>query len=286
MTSRLRDSTRLRERLRLAEGPVNLLGYPADGTPLAPGGKARTKRELERVGPLLAEQQEMLFAAGTTGDPRRVLLVLQGTDTSGKDGVIKHVVGQVGPSAVRITAFKRPTPDEAAHHFLWRIRRALPPAGVIGVFNRSHYEDVLAPRVHGDLDEEAWLRRIAEINEFEAELATAGTAILKCYLHIGYAEQRQRLLDRLADPTKQWKFNPADLAERARWPDYEACYAQVLERTSSAVAPWYVVPSERKWYRNWAIGQLLAATLVDLQLSYPAPNFDVAEMQARLQPPH
>ena len=279
-------TTRLRKHLRLADGPVNLLGYPADGTPLAPGGKARTKRELDRVGPLLAEQQEMLYAAGTTGDPRRLLLVLQGTDTSGKDGVIKHVVGQVGPSAVRITAFKKPTPDEAAHHFLWRIRRALPPAGVIGVFNRSHYEDVLAPRVHGDLDEEAWLRRIAEINEFEAELATAGTAILKCYLHIGYAEQRRRLLARLVDPTKQWKFNPADLAERARWPDYEACYAQVLERTNSAVAPWYVVPSERKWYRNWAIGRLLAETFADLQLSYPGPSYDVAEMQARLQPPH
>jgi PPK2 family polyphosphate:nucleotide phosphotransferase len=286
MTNRLRRSSRLRERLRLADGPVNLLGYPADGTPLAPGGKARTKRELDRVGPLLAEQQEMLFAAGGTGDPRRILLVLQGTDTSGKDGVIKHVVGQVGPSAVRITAFKKPTPDEAAHHFLWRIRRALPPPGLIGVFNRSHYEDVLAPRVHGDIDEQTWLRRIAEINEFEAELAAAGTAIVKCYLHIGYAEQRQRLLDRLADPTKQWKFNPADLAERARWPEYEACYAQVLEHTSSAVAPWYLVPSERKWYRNWAIGQLLAATLADLQLSYPTPSYDVAEMQARLQPPH
>jgi PPK2 family polyphosphate:nucleotide phosphotransferase len=212
--------------------------------------------------------------------------VLQGTDTSGKDGVIKHVVGQVGPSAVRITAFKKPTPAEAAHHFLWRIRRALPPAGVIGVFNRSHYEDVLAPRVHGRLDDQAWHRRIAEINEFEAELAGAGTSIIKCYLHIGYAEQRQRLLDRLADPTKQWKFNPADLDERARWADYAACYAQVLEHTSTEVAPWYVVPSERKWYRNWAVGQLLAETLADLRLSYPSPDYDVAEMQARLQPPH
>ncbi|HEU5270727.1 MAG TPA: PPK2 family polyphosphate kinase [Jatrophihabitans sp.] len=279
-------TVRLADRLRLVDGPVNLLGYPADGTPFAPGGKARTKQALDRLGPVLAERQEMLFAAGQTGDPRRVLLVLQGTDTSGKDGTIKHVVGQVGPSAVRITAFKKPTPAEAAHHFLWRIRRALPPAGLIGVFNRSHYEDVLSPRVHGVIDEPAWQRRIAEINAFEAELAEAGTVIVKCFLHIGYAEQRQRLLDRLADPTKQWKFNPADLAERARWSEYQACYADVLEHTDTAAAPWYVVPSERKWYRNWAVGQLLADALAELRLSYPGPGYDVAEMRARLQPPH
>src|SRR4051812_19112761 len=210
-------SSRLRDRLRLVDGPVNLLGYPSDGTPLAPGGKARTKLELARTGPLLAERQEMLYASGQTGDPRRILLALQGTDTSGKDGVIKHVVGQVGPSAVRITAFKKPTPAEAAHDFLWRIRRALPPPGVIGVFNRSHYEDVLTTRVHGVIDEAAWRRRIEEINAFEAELVSEGTTIIKCFLHISYDEQRRRLLDRLADETKRWKFNPADLTERARW---------------------------------------------------------------------
>ncbi len=277
---------RLARQLRLHDGQVNLLGYATDATPLAPGGKARTKRELARTGPVLAEQQEMLYAAGLSGDPRRVLLVLQGLDTSGKDGVITHVVGQVGPAAVRITAFKKPTPAEAAHHFLWRIRRALPRAGMIGVFNRSHYEDVLAPRVHGVLDEPSWLRRIAEINAFEAELAESGTVIVKCLLHIGYAEQRQRLLDRLADPAKQWKFNPADLAERALWSEYQACYGAVLERTDTDAAPWYVVPSERKWYRNWAIGQLLLRALVGLELSYPGPDYDVAEMRARLQPPH
>lgn len=279
-------SSRLRDALRLADGAVNLLGYPPDATPLAPGGKARTKRELARTEPQLAERQEMLYAGGQVGDPRRVLLVLQGTDTSGKDGVIKHVVGQVGPSAVRITAFKKPTPAEAAHHFLWRIRRALPPAGMIGVFNRSHYEDVLTTRVHDVIDEQAWERRIAEINAFEAELADSGTTILKCFLHISYAEQRQRLLERLADPTKLWKFNPADLAERARWSDYQTTYAAVLERTSTAAAPWFVVPSDRKWYRNWAVGRLLLETLSELDLSYPGPDFDVAEMSARLQPPH
>ncbi len=278
--------SRLHDALRLADGPVNLLGYPPDATPLAPGGKSRTKRELERSGPRLAERQEMLYAGGQAGDPRRILLVLQGTDTSGKDGVIKHVVGQVGPSAVRITSFKKPTPAEAAHHFLWRIRRALPPAGVIGVFNRSHYEDVLTTRVHGVIDEQAWQRRIAEINAFEAELAEAGTTILKCFLHISYSEQRRRLLDRLADPTKRWKFNPADLAERARWSDYQTTYAAVLEHTHTAAAPWYVVPGDRKWYRNWAVGRLLLETLSELDLHYPVPDFDVAELTARLQPPH
>src|SRR3954453_9425144 len=161
MTSQLRD------RLRLDGGPVNLLGYPTDATLLAPGGKSRTKRGLAKAGAGRPSQQKMLYARGQSGDPRRILLVLQGTDTSGKDGVIKHVVGQVGPSAVRITAFKKPTPAEAAHDFLWRIRRALPSRGVIGVFNRSHYEDVLTTRVHGVIDEAAWRRRIEEINAFE-----------------------------------------------------------------------------------------------------------------------
>ncbi|MFL6162403.1 MAG: PPK2 family polyphosphate kinase [Jatrophihabitantaceae bacterium] len=280
MTSQLRD------RLRLDGGQVNLLGYPADATLLAPGGKSRTKRGLAKAGSVLASQQEMLYARGQSGDPRRVLLVLQGTDTSGKDGVIKHVVGQVGPPAVRITTFKKPTPAEAAHHFLWRIRRALPAAGIIGVFNRSHYEDVLITRVHGLIDEQSWLRRIAEINAFEAELVESGTTIIKCFLHISYDEQRRRLLERLDDPTKHWKFNPADLDERARWSDYQATYAGVLERTSSLATPWYVVPSDRKWYRNWAVGQLLTESLSQLELSYPSADFDVAEMRARLQPPH
>jgi PPK2 family polyphosphate:nucleotide phosphotransferase len=275
----------LRDRLRLTPGAVNLLGYPTDSTPLAPGGKARTKRDLTRSGAVLAAQQERLYAAGQSGDPRRILLVLQGMDTSVKDGVIKHVVGQVGPAALRITAFKKPTPAEAAHHFLWRIRRALPQPGVIGVFNRSHYEDVLTTRVHGVIDEQTWHRRLDEINAFEADLVSTGTTVIKCFLHISYAEQRQRLLARLDDPTKQWKFNPADLGERARWSDYQTTYAEVLERTGEAV-PWYVVPGDRKWYRNWAIGQLLTEALLDLDLHFPEPTYDVAEMRARLQPPH
>lgn len=276
----------LRTQLRLADGPVNLLGYPTDAKIGAPGGKKRTTAQLADTGIVLAEQQELLFANADSGERRSVLLVLQGTDTSGKDGVVRHVVGQVGPAGVKITAFKKPTPAEAAHHFLWRIRKAVPGPGMIGVFNRSHYEDVLITRVHNWIDEATWRRRLDEINAFETELIDSGTTIIKCFLHISYATQRQRLLERLDDPTKYWKFNPADLDERARWADYQSTYAKVLEATSTEVAPWYVVPSDRKWYRNWAIGQLLADTLLDFKLSYPEADYDIAACRARLQPPH
>jgi len=275
----------LRGRLRLGPGPVNLLGYPTDAKYGAPGGKNRTTADLLATGTVLAAQQEMLFANADSGG-RNVLLVLQGTDTSGKDGVVRHVVGQVGPAGVKITSFKKPTPAEAAHHFLWRVRRALPGPGLIGVFNRSHYEDVLITRVHDWIDEPTWLQRIDEINSFEADLVDSGTTIIKCFLHISYATQRERLVERLDDPTKYWKFNPGDLDERARWSDYQSVYAQVLERTSTDVAPWYVIPSDRKWYRNWAIGKLLADSLLDLDLEYPPADFDIADARSRLQPPY
>ena len=278
--------TSLRTELRLADGPVTLLGYDTAARPQAPGGKSRTTADLQTTGDRLMRQQEMLFARGASGDRRRVLLVLQGMDTSGKDGVVSHVVGQVGPAGVAIHSFKKPTPEEAAHHFLWRVRRALPAAGLIGVFNRSHYEDVLVTRVHEQIDTETWLRRIAEINAFEQQLADSGTTIVKCFLHISYPEQRERLLARLDDPTKVWKFNPGDIDERAYWSDYQSAYAAVLEKTSTAAAPWYVVPSDTKWYRNWAIGQLLAEALGDLDLSYPTADFDVEAARARLRPPY
>jgi PPK2 family polyphosphate:nucleotide phosphotransferase len=271
--------------LRVAEGPVTLLGYDTAADPLAPGSKAATKKDLDRTGAVLAAQQEMLFANGTTGDQRRVLLVLQGTDTSGKDGVVSHVVGQVGPAGVRISSFKRPTPEEAAHHFLWRIRRALPPAGIIGVFNRSHYEDVLVPRVHESIDADAWAERIADINAFERQLVESGTVVIKCFLHISYREQRERLLARLDDETKLWKFNPADIDERGYWSDYQSAYAAVIAATSTDAAPWYIVPSDTKWYRNWAVSQLLCDALLGLKLSYPPADFDIEAARTRLQPP-
>jgi PPK2 family polyphosphate:nucleotide phosphotransferase len=275
----------LREALRVAEGPITLLGYDAAGKPLAPKSKSKALKELAKTGTVLAGQQEMLYANGASGDQRRVLLVLQGTDTSGKDGVVSHVVGQVGPAGVRITSFKKPTAEEAAHHFLWRIRRALPPAGMIGVFNRSHYEDVLVTRVHESIDDATWAERIADINAFERQLVESGTVLLKCFLHISYGEQRERLLARLDDPTKLWKFNPADIDERAYWSDYQSAYAAAITATSTDSAPWYIIPSDSKWYRNWAISQLLCDALLGMELSFPKADFDVQDARARLQPP-
>ena len=273
------------EALRVVEGPVNLLDYDPASRPLAPKSKSKALKALARTGTVLAEQQEMLYANGATGDQRRLLLVLQGTDTSGKDGVVKHVVGQVGPAGVRITGFKKPTPEEAAHHFLWRIRRALPAAGLIGVFNRSHYEDVVVTRVHETIDDDTWAERIADIKAFERQLVESGTVLIKCFLHISYGEQRKRLLARLDDPTKIWKFNPADIDERAYWADYQSAYAAAIAATSTDSAPWYIVPSDSKWYRNWAISQLLADALLGMDLSYPKADFDVEAARARLQPP-
>jgi PPK2 family polyphosphate:nucleotide phosphotransferase len=283
------ESTRsesLRAALRVADGPVNLLGYDTAARPLVPGGKARTLKHLQDSGTQLSGLQEKLYANGTRGDQRRVLLVLQGMDTSGKDGVIRHVIGLVGPAGVSIKEFKKPSPEEAAHHFLWRVRRAVPPPGIIGVFNRSHYEDVVITRVHDWIDEATAAERIDQINAFEHELASHGTLLVKCFLHISYAEQRARLLARLDDPTKIWKFDAGDVEERAYWSDYQAAYAHAIARTTNDTAPWYIVPADSKWYRNWAVGQLLLETLSDLDLSYPVPDIDVEECRRRLRPPY
>jgi PPK2 family polyphosphate:nucleotide phosphotransferase len=276
----------LREALRAADGPINLLGYDTAARPLVPGGRTRTTKETAELASLLAGLSERLYAGGTKGDPRRILLVLQGMDTSGKDGTVRHVVGQVGPAGVSIESFKKPTREEAAHHFLWRIKRALPGPGLIGVFNRSHYEDVVITRVHDWIDDATRAERLAEINSFERQLRDSGTTIIKCFLHISYAEQRERLLARLDDPTKHWKFDPTDIEERAYWSDYQAAYAYAISNTSTDVAPWYIVPSDSKWYRNWAIGRLLSESLEDLALRYPPADFDIEACRERLRPPY
>jgi PPK2 family polyphosphate:nucleotide phosphotransferase len=245
------------------------------GTRETPGVKSRKKAEAAFAAESveLASLQERLYAEGT----RAVVLLLQGMDTCGKDGTVKHVVGQVSPSGLRITSFKQPTAAELKHHFLWRIRRGLPDAGYVGIFNRSQYEDVLIVRVH---DLAPWEGRFAEINRFEA---TAGVTWIKCMLHISRDEQRDRLLARLDDPTKRWKFNVGDLAERARWDDYAAAYQDALARCDTDAAPWYVVPADRKWYRNWAIQQLLLETLRELDPRYPArEDLDVPALTKQL----
>jgi PPK2 family polyphosphate:nucleotide phosphotransferase len=212
-----------------------------------------------------------------------VLLVLQGMDTSGKGGVLDHTVGLLNPSALALKSFKKPTEEELAHDFLWRIERALPGPGEIGIFDRSHYEDVLVVKVHELAAPEEIERRYTAINAFEQRLADTGTTLVKCMLHISADKQRERLLARLDDPTKQWKFKPGDVDERARWDDYRAAYETALERCNIAAAPWFVIPSDRKWYRNWAIAELLLETLRGLDLDWPAPDYDVAEQRARLE---
>ncbi|MBW8750733.1 MAG: polyphosphate kinase 2 family protein [Propionibacteriales bacterium] len=247
------------------------------------GGKSAGKKALEELGPELAELQEKLFAEGYTGSRQRVLLVLQGMDTSGKGGVLSHTVGLLDPSGIVLKSFKKPTDEELAHDFLWRIEHALPRAGEIGIFDRSHYEDVLVVKVHELVEPDEIERRYTAINAFEQRLADTGTTIIKCMLHISADKQRERLLARLDEPTKQWKFKPADVDERERWDDYQAAYAIALERCNIAAAPWYVVPSDRKWYRNWAIAQLLLETLRALDVDWPAPDYDVAVQRARLE---
>jgi PPK2 family polyphosphate:nucleotide phosphotransferase len=276
----------LLDRLRVEPGtPVDLAALDPRATPLAPGGKKATRAATAACGVPLAALQEALYAEATDGGTRRVLLVLQGTDTAGKGGVVEHVIGQVNPQGVQIAAFKKPTPAELRHHFLWRVRRQVPGPGRIGIFDRSHYEDVLVGRVHALVPPDVLEGRYAEINRFESRLAADGVTLVKIFLHLSYDEQRDRLLARLDDPTKHWKFNPGDLDERARWDEYAEAYRVALERCSTAEAPWYVVPADRKWYRDWAVAGLLLETLRDLDPRYPSPDLDVAALKARLAAP-
>lgn len=268
--------------LRLPPGPVDLAGLETDAAPGFEGDKDAGTAALAAMGDELADLQERLFAEGRSGGARSVLLVLQGMDTSGKGGTVRHTVGLIDPQGVRITSFKAPTEEERSHDFLWRIERALPPAGMVGVFDRSHYEDVLIARVRGLAPPEELERRYGAINEFERRVSEAGTTIVKVMLHVSATEQRERLLARLDDPEKHWKFNPGDIDERGLWPAYRQAYEIALERTNTDVAPWHVVPADKKWYRNLAVGTLLLETLRGLDPQWPVADFDVAEQRARL----
>src|SRR3954452_5555479 len=276
----------LREALRTPAAPVLLSRLDPRATPLAPGDKDQTREVTAVEGLRLAELQERLFAEGATGGRRRVLLVLQGMDTSGKGGVVRHVVGVVQPQGVQYTAFKRPSPEERSHGFLWRVRRAVPEPGMLGVFDRSHYEDVLTGSVRGLVSPEVIERRHREIVRFEQGLVEDGVTLVKVFLHLSPWEQKERLLARLDGSAKRWKFDPGDIDDRALWPGYMRAYANVLERTDTDAAPWYVVPSDRKWYRNWAVGRLLLETLTDLDPRLPEPSYDVAAQRDRLIEEH
>ncbi|WP_328344699.1 PPK2 family polyphosphate kinase [Streptomyces violaceus] len=278
-----KHSTSLRERLRVPGGePLDLSRHDAAATPGGPDGKRAGTAATARIGERLAALQERLWAASTAGDRRRVLLVLQGMDTSGKGGTVKHVIGLLNPSGCRITAFKAPTAEERAHPFLWRVEKALPLPGELGIFDRSHYEDVLIARVRGLAPATEINRRYEQINRFEKSLADAGVTLIKCFLHISYEEQRRRLLKRLDEPEKHWKFAASDIDDRALWPAYEEAYEIALERCGTSYAPWYLVPADRKWYRDWAVSTLLLEHLEELDPRYPEADFDVAEIRKRL----
>jgi PPK2 family polyphosphate:nucleotide phosphotransferase len=230
----------------------------------------------------LLELQEMLYANSRQGDNRSVLLILQGMDTAGKGGIVKHVVGSVNPQGVQYTSFGVPTLEERAHHYLWRIVRKLPAAGHIGVFDRSHYEDVLVVRVHNLVPPEVWGSRYDEINAFEKELVSTGTKLVKVAMFVSLEEQRQRLAQRLDRSDKYWKYNPRDVDERKHWPAYQKAYQAMLDRTSTDSAPWHVIPCDKKWYSRLAITELLIVALKSLDLSWPPADFDVEAEKKRL----
>ena len=273
---------RVTDLLRLPAGPVDLAAIDTAATPGFDGGKKKATKALATLGPRLADLQERLYAEGRTGGTRSLLLVLQGMDTSGKGGTVRHVVGQVDPQGVSITAFKAPTKEELAHDFLWRVKKRLPAPGMLGVFDRSHYEDVVVARVRELVEPRTWKRRYGTINRFEESLAANGTTVFKCFLHISKARSRDLLLRRLDKPEKQWKFNPGDIDSRAEWEPLIEAYSDALEHCNSPAAPWHVVPADHKWYRNWAIMNILVEQLEAMSVSWPAPDFDVEEQRRRL----
>ena len=268
--------------MRLPAGPVDLTAIATDATLGFEGKKADGEKALLGLGPELSELQERLFAEHTKDSKRRLLLVLQGMDTSGKGGTLRHTVGLMDPQGVKITSFKAPTPEERAHDFLWRIEKAAPAPGYVGVFDRSHYEDVLIARVRELAPAAEIERRYGAINDFEQRLVDEGTTIVKCMLHISPEVQKERLLARLDDETKYYKYNPGDVDERALWPAYRTAYEIALERTNTDAAPWHVVPSDRKWFRNLAIGSLLLDALKELDPQWPPADFDVEAERKRL----
>jgi PPK2 family polyphosphate:nucleotide phosphotransferase len=226
----------------------------------------------------LGELQERVYAEAT----RSLLVVLQAVDTGGKDGTIRHAMSGLNPQGARVVAFKVPTPQEAAHHFLWRIRRAAPHPREVVIFNRSHYEDVIVPKVKKTIPDEQITRRYAEINRFERGLRESGTHIVKLCLHISYDEQRKRLKRRLLDPTKRWKFSENDLKERGYWDDYQSAYGAAINATSMDIAPWYIIPANHKWFRNWAVSHILIETLVEMDPHYPEVKLKVRQLLKKL----
>jgi PPK2 family polyphosphate:nucleotide phosphotransferase len=263
---------KLRERLLVPPGkPVALSAWdPADTLELVKGADAQAR--LEKSMARLDELQYLMYAE----QRRALLIVLQGVDAAGKDGTIRHEMTGLNPQGCRVAAFKAPSPEEAAHDFLWRIHQAVPRRGDIAIFNRSHYEDVLVARVRQLVPRAVWSARYEQINGFEALLAENGVIVVKLLLHISKDEQRQRFQERLRDPAKRWKLVPSDFEDRKFWDDYVAAYEEALARCSTAHAPWFIIPANHKWVRNLAVSRILVETLEALDMTFPEPAFDLS----------
>ncbi len=270
-----------REALRVRPG-FSLDEFDRGAKPGFHGKKSDGKALGKYRGALLSELQERLFAEGRIGGKRSVLCVVQGLDTAGKGGVTRHVMSMVDPQGVALHSFGPPTEEELEHHFLWRIRGALPRPGLIGVFDRSHYEDVLVVRVDDLAPRNVWERRYDEINGFEKDLVDSGTIVLKFALMVSKDEQGVRLMDRLDRPDKRWKFSRNDVRTRGRWDAYQQAYQAVFERTSTDWAPWYVIPADHKWYSRTAITEILTQTMIDMDLGWPEPDWDPFGMREEL----
>ena len=270
------------EKLLRASDECRLDDVDTSSTPGFDGGKSQGEKALAAGAIRLGHLQERLFAASRRGDTPGVLLVLQAMDTAGKGGIVRHVVGAVDPQGIQLSAFKRPTDEELAHHFLWRIEKRLPEPGMIGVFDRSHYEDVLIGRVRQLAPADEIEARYGKIREFEQRVADSGTAIVKVMLHISADQQKKRLADRLNRPEKHWKYNPGDVDERLLWNAYQAAYQRAIETTNADHAPWYVVPANHKWYARLAVQTLVLGALERLDPQWPAADFDVDVEKKRL----
>jgi PPK2 family polyphosphate:nucleotide phosphotransferase len=258
---------------RLKRG-VGLKESDAGATKVGSGGKADGKLRVDELAQRITEMQDILYA----GREHKVLVVLQGMDTSGKDGTVRGVFGKIDPLGIRSVAFGKPAPDELNHDFLRRVHRHVPGRGMVAIFNRSHYEDVLITRVHDWIDEAECQRRLAHIRDFERLLSETGTVVLKFFLHISKDEQKKRLMKRLENPDKHWKFDPQDLEERKLWTRYQATYRHAIEETDTDHAPWYIIPADSKTHRNLAIASVVCETLEDLQLAYPPPRLEYARL--------
>ena len=266
-------SAPVRELLRVGED-FDLAAFDRGSTPGWEHGKKDAAAYMTARGKEMSDLQERLFADGKTGGTRSVLLLLQGIDTAGKGGIVRHVIGMVDPQGVALASFGVPTAEERKHHHLWRIRRELPPPGKIGVFDRSHYEQVLVVKVDRLEPPEVNETRYDELVRFDEKIIDSGTTLIKVALTVSHAEQGERLAERLERPDKYWKYNPGDIDVRERWAEYQGAYAEMFRRTSTPTAPWHVVPADRKWYARLAVTELLHQALTDLDLGWPTADFD------------